>query len=158
MSRRVKYPRLRDMPYYKTRVAVEDTRAAVSKLLAKYGIEDHRWTKLEGKETVEFIIDTVVQGPQGTQVRKAVQFDIPKLKALYGSQNKIIEVPESQTLRIFYHALKSVLESTKYGIMQLDHLLFSYTLTQLSTGETVQVKDLLDKHPLMLETGFTKDD
>lgn len=155
MSRKEKYPRLRDMPYYKTRVATEDTRAAITKLLTKYGIEDQQWTKLEGKETLKFIVDTVVQG---TQVRKAVQFEIPTLNALYGNKNEILKVPLRQTYRIFYHALKSMLESTKYGIMQLDHLLFSYTLTQLPSGETVQVKDLLEKHPLMLQTGFTKDD
>lgn len=154
MSRQ-KYPRLTQMPYHGTRVPAYRTKNEIISMLEKYGIDNHRWTKLEGKESIEFIIDTVVQG---THIKKAVQFEIPAIKALYGSKNKLVDVPQSQAYRIFYHALKSVLESTKYGVLSLEHILFSYTMTQLSTGETVQVKDLLEKHPLMLQTGFTKDD
>ena len=56
-----KYYKLRDMPYYQTKVSAENTRAAIQSLLEKYEIFDHQWTKFGGVENIKFIISTVRQ-------------------------------------------------------------------------------------------------
>ncbi len=154
MSKKELYPVLSKMPYYKTPVSAIRTKGEIERLLKKYGIEDQLWGTIQGKEAIQFMIDTVAQG---AKVKKMVRIDIPKIKARQWSSGsyKIIDVPRAQTLRIVYYALKSILEATKYGIFRLEHIFLSYILTQLpGTTKTVQVKDLLEKHPLMLETGY----
>jgi hypothetical protein len=152
MSKKELYPRLAKMPYYRTSVSAERTKAEIISLLEKYGIESHQWTKLEGKETLKFIMDTVVQG---TQIKQAVLFEIPTIKALTGQRNKIVEVPQSQSYRIFFYALKSLLESTKFGLLKKEDLFMSYTLTQLPNGEIVQMKDFLrENQPLLAQGGL----
>lgn len=153
-NRKQLYPRLAKMPYYRTSVSAERTKAEIISLLEKYGIESHQWTKLEGKETLKFIMDTVVQG---RQIKQAVLFEIPTIKALTGQRNKIVEVPLAQSYRIFWYALKSLLESTKYGLLSKEDLFMSYTLTQLPTGEFVQMKDFLKENSLLLASGGLDD-
>jgi hypothetical protein len=143
------YPKIRDMPYYQTRVSAERTEAQIKNLLKKYGIENQQWTTYEGRSVLKFQVDTVVQG---AKVKKMVMLEIPSIKGRVWNKNhySIEDVPEHQKLRIVYHALKSILETTKYGVFKLEHILMSYILTQLPDGTIKQVKDVLEDHPLML--------
>lgn len=144
---RQKYPNLRKMPYYKTKVTAVHSRAEIERLLSKYGIEDLMWGKSGGKEAIQFVIDTIAQG---ANIKKMVRIDIPNIKAYHGG--KLIDVPRAQVLRFIYYNLKTILEASKYNIFRLEHLLMSYILTQLpGTTKLVQIKDLLEDHPLMLE-------
>lgn len=143
---RQKYPNLAAMPYYKTKVTAVRSRSEIERLLSKYGIEDLMWGKSGGKEAIQFLIDTI---SQGAHIKKMVRIDIPNLKARYAG--KLVDVPRAQVLRFIYHNLKSILEASKYNIFRLEHLLMSYILTQLpGTTKLVQLKDLLEEHPLML--------
>lgn len=137
-----KYPRLTKMPYYGTEVSEITTKQEIIKLLEKYGIEDHQWTKMGGQENVKFIFDTIVQGKQ---IKIGVQFDIPIIRAKLwqGSGYRIVDVPKAQVYRIFYYSLKSLLEITQYGIMKKEDLFFSYIITQLPDGTRGRMKDLL---------------
>ena len=87
------------------------------------------------------------------RIKKAVQFDLPQLKALKGRRNVLVDVPTHVVYRIFFYSLKSLLEATKYNILTKEDLLMSYVLTQLPSGEMVPLKDLLEKHPLLLLSG-----
>lgn len=144
------YPKINEMPYHNTKVEAEKTKAQIILLLEKYGIENHQWTKLEGNETLKFMIDTIVQGKR---IKQAVQLDLPNIKALKGRYQDLVDIPKNQLYRMFFYSLKSILESTKYGLMKKEDLLMSYILTQLPDGRTVQMKELLAEHPLLLQQG-----
>lgn len=146
-----KYPRLTQMPYYNTKVEAERTKAEILLLLKKYEVEDHQWTSLKGKENLRFIIDTTVQGQQ---IRVAVEFEIPQIKAVKGPYHEIVEVPGPQRYRIFYYSLKSLLEATKYGIFSKKDLFWSFILTQLPDGSLKTLKDRVEEEiPLLLHAG-----
>lgn len=153
LSKEELYPKIRDMPYYKTSVSAERTKAQIEKLLEKHGINNHQWTKFENKETLKFQINTIAQG---IKVRKMVMIEIPEIKARKWNNRfySIVEVPRSQKMRIVYYSLKSILETTKYGIFKFEDLLLAYVLTQLPDGSIKQVKDILHDHPLLLATGM----
>lgn len=156
---RSKYPKLSEMPYYRTKVSEEKTKFEIVSLLEKYGIADHQWTKIGGQEYIKFIFATSVQGKE---IKVAVQFDIPQIRAIHGRYNEVVDVPRSQIYRIFYYSLKSLLETTQYGIMKKEDLFFSYILTQLPNGQEGRMKDFLTNSNLLLpqESGvdFTYND
>jgi len=142
------YPMLSKMPYYGTKVSADNSRMQILSLLGKYGIKDQMWGTLEGKEAIQFKIDTV---SQGVQLKKMVRVDIPILKAYKGG--RVVEVPRAQTLRFVYWTLKQILEATEYSIFKLEHILMSYILTQLPDGKVVQIKDLIENNPQFLLSG-----
>ena len=144
------YPKLSKMPYYNTKVPSERTKLEIITLLEKYDIESHQWTKLEGKENLKFIMYVTVKG---TRIAQAILFEIPSLKALKGNRKEVVDVPPRQMYRMFYYALKSLLESTKYGILHKEDVFLPYMLTQLPSGEYVQMKKLLVDHPQLLLPG-----
>ena len=148
MKRKEKYPRIQQIPYYNTKVSVNKSRSEILRLLEKYGIHNHLWGTIDGKEAIQFQIETI---SQGVQIKKMIRIDIPKIKAR--NRKRLVEVPRAQILRFIFYTLKSILEATEYGIFRLEHLLMSYILTQLPNGKVVQIKDLLEKHPLMLYQG-----
>lgn len=150
MNQNELFPKLRDMPYHDTKVSHERTKAQIETLLEKYGIEDHQWTTLQGKQTLKFIIDTVVQGKH---IKKVVQIDLPEIKARKWNRGsyQLEEVPKRIVYRIFFYALKSILETTQYGLFKLEDIFFAFTLTQLDDGSTVQMKDYFEQHPLLYE-------
>ena len=139
------YPNFSDLPYAYTPVSAVKSRNQIIALLEKYGIENHMLGQMEGKEALQFQIDTTVQG---VKVKKMVRVDVPVIKA-YRS-GKLIEVTKDQVMRMVFYTLKSILESTKYGVFKMEHLLMSYILTQLPDGKIVQIKDVLEEHPLLL--------
>lgn len=147
------YPKINDMPYSTTKVSVHDSRKHIIQLLEKYGITSHVWGNIEGKEAIQFQIDTIVQG---AQIKKMVRIDIPIIKARKWNKGRyeIISVPKAHILRFIYYNLKSILEASQYGIFRLEHLLMSYILVQLQDGSKIQIKDLLEDHPLLLSTGM----
>ena len=147
------YPRLSRMPYHNTTVPSERTKFEIITLLEKYGIKSHQWTKHEGKENLKFIMETTVQG---TRINQAVLFEIPSLKAIKGQRKEPVDVPPKQMYRMFYYALKSLLETTKYGILRKEDVFLPYMLTQLPSGEHVQMKTLLQDHPQLLLPGEIK--
>jgi len=146
MNKQKFYPKLTKMPYYNTSVSPEKSKMEIILLLEKYGVDDHQWTKIGGKEHIKFIFDTIVQGKQ---IKVAVQFDIPELKAVFG-RDEIVPVPRNQVYRIFYYSLKSLLETTQYGILTKEDLFFSYIITQLPDGSQGRMKDLLKEQHLFL--------
>lgn len=143
------YPKIRDIPYYKTMVSAERSKAQMEKLLEKYGIVNHQWTKYENKETLKFQIDTIVQG---AKIKKMVMLELPSIMAKKWNNRyyERVEVPRNQRMRILYYTLKSILETTKYGFFKLEDIFLSYILTQLPDGSIKQVKDVLKEHPLLL--------
>jgi len=145
------YPKLNDMPYHDTKVSVQRSRAEILRLLEKYGITTHLWGNIDGKEAIQFQINTIVQG---VQIKKMVRIDIPDIKARKWNRGRyeIVSVPKAQVLRFICYNLKSILEACQYGIFRLEHLLMSYILTQLPDGSLKQIKDILEEHPLLLST------
>lgn len=143
------YPKIRDMPYYQTKVSAERTKAQMETLLEKYGIENHQWTKYEAKESLKFQIDTIVQG---VKINKMVMLELPEVKARKWNNRyyEVVDVPRGQRMRILYYTLKSILETTQYGFFKLEDIFLSYILTQLPDGSIKQVKDILKEHPLLL--------
>ena len=143
-----KYPRLVEMPYYQTTISPEQTQGDILVLLKKYGVKEHQWTVYGGRATLKFMIETIVQG---RQIKAAVQMEIPEIKALFGQKNEIRIVPKKIVFRLFWHNLKALLESTKYGIIKKEDIFFSYILTQLPDGSQKSIKDLfLDSGKLLL--------
>lgn len=140
------YPNLSEIPYYNTPVSVVKSRSKIIDLLEKYGIKNHMWGTFEGKEAIQFQIHTTAQG---VEIKKMVRIDIPNIKAIH--RGKLVDIPRAQVLRFIYYTLKSILEATQYGIFRLEHLLMSYILTQLDDGKIVQIKDVLEDHPLLIE-------
>ena len=145
-----KYHILSKMPYYNTKVPSERTKLEIITLLEKYDIQDHQWTKLKGKENLKFIMDVMVKE---TKISQAILFEIPSLKAIKGQKKELVDVPHRQMYRMFYYALKSLLESTKYGILSKQDVFLPYMLTQLPSGEYVQMKEVLKDHPQLLLPG-----
>ena len=144
------YPKLSKMPYYNTKVPAERTKLEIITLLTKYDITSHQWTKLEDKEHLKFIIESTIQE---TKIKQAILFEIPSIKALKGNRKELVTVPQQQTYRMFYYALKSLLESTKYGILSKQDVFLPYMLTQIPSGEFVQMKDVLKDNPQLLLPG-----
>lgn len=146
-----KYPLLRDMPYHSTTVSEEKSKADVSSLLSKYNIDDYQWTRLGGKDILRFMFEGDVQGKK---IKMAVEMEIPTLKAYKGTNKPLIEVPRKVVLRLFYHSLKTMLESCKYGIMKKEHVFYSYILTQLPDGSMVPIHKLIEDQLLLPEVGI----
>lgn len=141
-----KYPKFREMPYHTTTVDPEDTKAEINKLLRKYDIKSKQWTELDSMgEQIKFIFETEVQGKL---IKVAVKFDIPEIKCLI--RNKVALVPKKVVYRMFYYSLKSLLETTKYGILKKEDLFFSYIVTQLPDGKETTMKELYLNQALLL--------
>lgn len=151
MNKKQLYPKLSEMPYYNTKVKPEDSVTAIMGILKKYGINDYQWTQLEGNEQLKFVFGSMVQGKE---IKVAVQFDIPNIKAIKGRNNTIVQVPKPQVYRMFFYSIKSLLETTQYGILKKDDLFFSYIVTQLPDGTKGTMKDLYkDRYLLLSENG-----
>jgi len=71
------YPKLQDMPYHNTTVSTQRSRSEILRLLEKYGIDSHLWGTIEGKEAIQFQIQTIVQG---AQVKKMVRIECRLVK------------------------------------------------------------------------------
>ena len=56
MSKEELYPKIREMPYYKTTVSAERSKAQIAKLLEKYHIKNHQWTKYNPPHNPFFFI------------------------------------------------------------------------------------------------------
>lgn len=147
MMRKKLYPKLSKMPYSSTKVSPDRTKSEIMRLLEKYGIIDYQWTQIEGHEYLKFVFDTVVQGKE---IKVGVKFDLPEIKALKGRNNQIVSVPKPQVYRMFFYSIKSLLETTKYGILHKEDLFFSYIITQLPNGSEGVMKDLLKDQYLLL--------
>jgi hypothetical protein len=128
------------MPYYKTRVTPEKTNADIMLLLKKHGITKYEWTNIDGKESLKFVIECVVQG---REITAGIRIDIPVIKAL--KRGRVVNVPVAQAYRLFFHCLKSILEATRFGIFKREELLFSFIMTQLPDGSTCVIKDRMDE-------------
>ncbi len=147
---------LSKMPYYNTSVSTDKTRLEIIALLNKYDVKDYQWTQLGDKESVKFIMETTIQNKE---MKVAVQFEIPILKALKGNAHKVVTVPREQAYRIFYYSLKSLLEATAYGVFSSKDVFYSYILTQLPNGAYKPLKDIVEKElPRMLVAGDTLED
>ena len=140
------YPKLNKMPYFRSIVNIGKTKADIIKLLTKYGIRDYQWTKFNGKETLKFIFDGIVQTKE---IKMIVELPVPEIKAWKGKT--LIDVPENQSMRLFYFSLKSILEATQYGLMRKEEIFFSYILTELPNGEFIKIKDLIKQQLLLPE-------
>lgn len=141
------YGKLSEMPYYNTKVSPDRTKSEIMRILEKYGIIDYQWTQIEGNEHLKFVFSTVVQGKE---IKVAVKFELPDIKALKGRYNEVVSVPKSQIYRMFFYSIKSLLETTKYGILHKEDLFFSYIITQLPDGSEGVMKDLLKDQYLLL--------
>ena len=146
-----KYPIFSDLPYRGTKVSSVRTKAQIVELLEKNGINNHQWTKIDDKESIKFLLETIAQGKQ---IKKMIQIEIPTIKAYYGQYRELKNVNPQIIYRILYFALKSILETSKYGIMSLEELLFGYTLTQLPDGRVMTVKKALEQKLLLPEKSF----
>ncbi len=142
----IKYPKLREMPYHTTTVDPEDTKAEINKLLRKYDIKSKQWTELEGMgEQIKFVFETEVQGKQ---IKVAVKFDIPEIKCLI--RNKVAPIPKKVIFRMFYYSLKSLLETTKFGILKKEDIFFPYIVTQLPNGKESTMREVYLNQALLL--------
>jgi len=135
------------MPYYNTKVSPDRTKSEIMRILEKYEIFDYQWTQIEGHEHLKFVFNTIVQGKE---IKVAVKFDLPDIKALKGRHNEIVLVPKPQVYRMFFYSIKSLLETTKYGILHKEDLFFSYIITQLPDGSEGVMRDLLKEQYLLL--------
>lgn len=130
-------PKLNDLPYSSTKISVAKTQADISQLLQKYQIEGYQWTWYKGKTILRFVFNG-----------KPYMLSVPRtLARKYVSGGwKTIEVEDRITYRIFYWALKSILEMNEYGVMDLNRLLLSYQLIQVG-DQLVSVGDLIEANP-----------
>lgn len=143
----MKYPKLSKMPYHATIVDPENSKAEINKLLVKYGIKSKQWTELEGVgDQLKFIFAAEVQGKE---IKVSVKFDIPEIKCLI--RGSVANVPKRVLYRMFYYSLKSLLETTQFGILKKEDVFFSYIVTQLPDGTESTVRERFMKNLLLLE-------
>lgn len=126
--------KISQMPYYGTKVTVERSRAEIMSLLNKYEIPNYQWTTIDSKETLRFIVETLIEDKE---LKIAVELEIPEIVGILSGKKQL--VPINQRYRMFFYSLKSLLEATKYGIIRKEDIFFSYIRTQLN-GEVMTVK------------------
>lgn len=145
----MEYPQFSKIPYRNTKVEVIRTKEEVGRLLTKYGIKERQWTELATGDSLRFIFASTVVD---REIKLAVQFDIPEIKAMRAG--KIITVDRKVVYRMLFYSLKSLLESTQYGLMKKEDLFFSYIITQLPDGTRGTMKDLVQQQNLFLPRGI----
>ena len=135
MNNLIKNKRLTEMPYYRTRVSADQSKGEIIKLLAKYGIKDYQWTRINDIETLKFVFTT------SQEQKRFVELQIPKIYYKVSSIEK--EIPENQRFRIFYFALKGLVESTEFGFLKLEDVFYTNTLVKIGD----QIKKLGQLNP-----------
>ena len=138
---------LQKMPYQSTKIAPEQTRSDIERLLKEFGIKDYQWTVYKGEAQLQFIWRIQVSG-----VEKEILFKFkpPVMMALKRTYNtklnryEKINVPlEAVSYRLLWHYLKSKLEAVTWGLESVEKEFMSHIVMRLPTGEETTLGEAL---------------
>ena len=139
----------KSIPYANTKIAPEQTKAEIEKLLKDHGIMDIQWTTYQGESTLKFLFRVTIKG-----VEKEVMFAfrppmIQMKKKQYSRQNyryeKIIMDNAPVSYRLLYWYLKSKLEAVQFGLETVEKEFMSHILVALPGGKETTLGENLNK-------------
>jgi len=139
----------KSLPYANTKIAPEETKAEIEKLLHEHGITDIQWTTYQGETTLKFLYKVTIKG-----VEKEVMFAfkppiIHMKKKQYSRQNYRYETitmdnaPVSYRLLFWY--LKAKLEAVQFGLETVEKEFMSHILVALPEGKETTLGENLTK-------------
>lgn len=132
------------LPYANTKASPEKTKAQISELLKRYGIQDIQWTSYRGEELLQFIHR--LDSPKGAEIR----FEIkpPVITARRRTWNvkeghyQIINAPMwAQAWRLVYWYLETKLKAIEYGLATVEREFMSRVMipaTNVTLGDAFE--------------------
>ena len=136
------------IPYSNTKIAPEQTKADIEKLLKEHGVKDIQWTTYQSKTTLQFIWRVTVKG-----VEREIAFcfappNIQVGRRLYNPHayrtEKVQMLHEPAAYRILWWYLKAKLEAVQFGLETLEKEFMSHILVSLPDGSSVTFGERLD--------------
>ena len=127
------------IPYASTKVAPEQTKAEIEKLLKEHGIKDIQWTMFEGRTTLKFLHHVTVKGVERTIGFTFQPPIIPHMIRQYNSKTfcyeKVSINNEPVAYRLLFWYLKSKLEAVEYGLQSMEKEFMAHIMVSLPSGE-----------------------
>jgi hypothetical protein len=142
-------------PFAATKISAGNSQAEIHGILKKYGADGIRWTDEHGKTTLEFYVDTVIEGiPRQLMVR----LNPPPFKELRRTwDNKVNhyvrkEFPnDAVSMRLLKHYLEIKLALVAWGVRPFEEEFLSEILVSLPGQEPVRMIEVLkQKSPMLL--------
>lgn len=135
------------IPYSRTTIPPERTKADIEKLLREHGIEDIQWTTYQGDTTLRFLWKLEVKG-----VYKEIMFQftppiIPATKRVWtGVKTEKVQVQLVATAyRLLWHYLKNKLEAVRWGLESMEKEFLSHAIVALPNGKQVTVGERIQE-------------
>jgi len=134
------------LPYYGTKVSVEQSQLDIQKLLKKFGIEKAFWGHDGNTEILTFEIKT------SKSQKRVVKMMVPEM--LYEQRKGKMPRPikDKQKYRLFYHSLQGILTGTTAGIFNIEDIFLADTVVNFN-GQQLTMKQIRPNNIQFLTEG-----
>lgn len=143
-------------PFANTKIAASSSQAEIHGLLKKYGADGIRWTDEQGKVTLEFYVDTVIESVPRQLMVKLNPPPFKELRRTWDNKlNKYVkkEFPnDAVSMRLLKHYLEIKLALVAWGVRPFEEEFLSEILVLLpgSVEPVRMIEAIKGKTPTLL--------
>jgi hypothetical protein len=137
------------IPYANTGISKEKTKAEISEMLDKYGIQDIQWTTYHGETSLKFAWNLTVKGVERELIFQFIPAIISTKKRVWSNTDqrtvKADVQLENTSYRLLFNYLKNKLEAVRWGLESMEKEFLSHVVVSLPNGEQTTVGENITK-------------